>query len=474
MRVLEIALVALVLLAVLRPLVPRVRNVVWLGGALGALVLGVEAAHLQFEGGRWQLLPTYAVGLAVGVAGLAQVARPGAPGRPFDRSRPGWPARVLGAAAALVVLASAGVAWALPVPSIPSPDGPLAVGTRTFVLTDASRGETFTDDAADVRQLPGQVWYPIAGRAVGEPAPWTADARAFAGPVAEFLGLPSFALRHLGLVRTNATADAPLAADFERYPVVVYVHGWGGTRTIQTDLVEALASHGFVVVGLDHTYSASAAQFPDGEVVALEPAVLPDDVPAPEYRAAARHLLTVIASDVASLLDALARDDGPLPADRLDLDRVGLIGYSAGGGAAAQACATVVSCDSLALYDPWIEPLRGEVVDGGQHAGLLVLRSEEWVGTPNDEVLRRHLRASTAVEGLLHIRGAGHGDLTLLPLLSPLARQFGIRGETATDRTHEVVRRYTTALFDRYLRDRDGGLLDAPPDAAVLVDDLTQ
>lgn len=473
MRPLELVLAAVVVAAVLRPLLPGVRRRRGLAPALGAATLAVGAAHLLLEGGRWQLVPVYAVGLVVAVAGLAQAAGgQGETAADHDATagRPGRLATLLGLATVVLLGASVAMAAALPVPRLPVPAGPFAVGTASFALVDASRGEPATEQADDVRRTPAQLWYPIDDRAVGDRAPLIAHARSFGLGTARALGLPPFLLDHLGLVRSNATEGAPLADDEASYPVVVYVHGWGGSRLAQAHLLESLASRGYVVLALDHTYAASAAQFPDGESIAFDPSLAPtaagkDDVDA------GGPLLATMASDVAFALAALRADEGPLPARRLALDRVGLVGHSVGGGAAVQICAEMVRCGALLALDPWVSPLRDDVIDRGSDAGLLVIRSQAWADTPNDTRLRRHAEVSTALEGFLHVAGSDHRDVTLLSLLSPLARGLGLRGETDPRRTHEVVDRYAAALFDRYLRDRDGGLLDEVPED-LLVDDL--
>jgi predicted dienelactone hydrolase len=65
-------------------------------------------------------------------------------------------------------------------------------------------------------------------------------------------------------------AAAPLTAGHEgapvlrtpgRLPVIVFSHGAGGHRSETTIVVQELASHGYVVVTVDHTYDAFS-EFP--------------------------------------------------------------------------------------------------------------------------------------------------------------------------------------------------------------------
>ena len=49
-------------------------------------------------------------------------------------------------------------------------------------------------------------------------------------------------------------------------PLVVLSPGFTSPRSTLTALAEDLASHGYVVAGIDHTYESHATAFPDGRV----------------------------------------------------------------------------------------------------------------------------------------------------------------------------------------------------------------
>ncbi|MGW4698800.1 alpha/beta hydrolase [Streptomyces sp. NPDC004285] len=72
----------------------------------------------------------------------------------------------------------------------------------------------------------------------------------------------------LGTVRTHAFPDAPLAPGLRDLPLVVLSPGFTRPRATLTSIGEDLASHGYVVVAIDHTYETAATTFPDGRVAA--------------------------------------------------------------------------------------------------------------------------------------------------------------------------------------------------------------
>ncbi len=109
-------------------------------------------------------------------------------------------------------------------------------------------------------------------------------------------------------------------------PLVLYSPGWGGTRAQSRAQVENLASNGFVVVGVDD-YASDRATDPD-KGVSFE--LLTDAQTEESMRRAARHVTTQ-GNRIVEVLAALR--DGQLPdlADRIALDRVGVLGMSIGG-----------------------------------------------------------------------------------------------------------------------------------------------
>jgi dienelactone hydrolase len=452
-RSLELVLLAVVAAGAARALTP------WRHATVPALVLAgaalvVAVGHLVIEYPRWQLVPLYVATAGVAAGGLVTGVRHALP-------RPRW---AFVSVNLLLVGLAAALAWVLPVAALPAPDGPELVGTATVAWTEDDRVERYGDHPGGPRELVAQVWYPAAPDPDDTPAPWVEEADRFGVEAARALDLPTFTLGHLGLVRSHAVEDAPTAGapDGSR-PLVVYSHGWRGFRSVHSTLLESLASHGYVVVALDHTHGSLATVFPDGRVTPLDPDALPDDGTSTERDDAGERLVATFAADLTSLLERL---DEILPADvaaSVDRDRVALLGHSTGGGAAVLACSRTPSCAAVVGFDPWVEPIPDDLVGTGIEVPLLSLRSEEWVGGANDKRLRRLHASTDAPEGRVAMDGVTHRDFTLLPLLSPLAARVGFSGETPGVVTHDIVEDWTLRFLDHHLRDRGPDPLASPP-----------
>ena len=239
-----------------------------------------------------------------------------------------------------VVLAVAAGKW-LPAPaahagtdatprlSLPAPTGPHRVGTTSLHLVDDSRTDPLAPTPR-VRELMVRLWYPAAAQSrqpaaayltPGVASVFTDFLRAVTGVdlPADLLSFP-----------THSLQDPP-ALPGARRPVVLFSHGLGVSAALNTALHEELASRGYVVAGIDHTFDG-VVEFPDGRVEVQKPGLRVDDL-LREVRAAD---LRFVLDQLTALADGHNPDAGhrPLPrglARMLDLTRVGAYGHSLGG-----------------------------------------------------------------------------------------------------------------------------------------------
>jgi predicted dienelactone hydrolase len=404
--------------------------------AMRLLPVAAAAVHVLVEGARWQLVPVY---LAV----MLCITR-------LLRSRVSFSTLALGVP---------GLALGLlfPVPSLPPPPGPYAVGTFSFAATDPARDEAFTPEADGNRRVMVQVWYPADAPPNAPRQPWLPRADVVGPAIAQWVKLPAFMFSHAGLIAGNSVENAPWNTSEQRWPLLIYSHGWGGFRQINATQSEALASRGYVVAAIDHPYGALVAAFDDGTALANRRSLLPKR-DTPEFLPAAQRLEDVYARDITFVLDELTRrnDSDERFAGRLDLSRVGFFGHSTGGGAVVIACSRDPRCKALVGQDTWIEPVPDAIVEAGLDRPALYLRSEEWTGDDNDARLGRFFDASSGQRWRASIAGAGHYDFTLIPLFSPLAPYLGLKGPIAADRVMPLIDESMAAFFDFALR-------DAPP-----------
>ncbi|MEV4434071.1 esterase [Streptomyces sp. NPDC049585] len=352
---------------------------------------------------------------------------------------------------------------------LPAPTGPYPVGTTARHLVDTSRTDPWHPGRHAHREVMVSLWYPAARegwRAGGPTAPYMQRRAADHFGRGTPLGAVDWSA-----VRTHARPDAPVARGSRVRPVLLYSPGLGDPRTWNTSLVEDLASRGYVVVTVDHTYDASEVALPGGR---LATSVLPalaarrDVDPAAVLRKAMRARV----DDLRFVLDRLGdRRAARLPhalAAAMDLRHVGALGHSAGGFTAVQALYEDRRVDAAVDLDGTLAfPGPGglsAVARAGVHRPLLLMGTDAADSGPYDHqpswlALWRHSHG--AWKGNATLTGAEHGAYTDATVVLPqLARRGLIPWDTVREavgtvrpeRAVGVTRAYVAAFFDRFLR----------------------
>jgi predicted dienelactone hydrolase len=347
--------------------------------------------------------------------------------------------------------------------SLPTPTGSYPVGTSILYFKDAARIEDAAQAGVSQRELMVQLWYPAQ--------PSHNRLARYREPRETNL-LSSYQ----SVLRTNSRLDAPVAHAGAPFPVILFNHAWRGRRTNDTFLTEELASQGYVVASIDHTYNASLVAFPDGRVVH---GIATNDIDAPEsstperVRAIWNRELAKWVADqrfVLDRLEAMNRAAGSPWFGLLDTERAGAIGHSFGGAAATAVCAEDRRVRAAVNMDGWFfDAIR----ERGPNQPLLVIdaytaqagetpTSSATVEAVLDAVDSADTEASLRRFGgyLLSVKGAAHEDFTDQPLISPL-RSLSHRGTLPAREIHSIVRGYVVAFFDKTLRGKDSGVLDA-------------
>ncbi|WP_328475621.1 hypothetical protein OHA21_19800 [Actinoplanes sp. NBC_00393] len=227
--------------------------------------------------------------------------------------------------------------------ALPQPAGPYAVGRIVRDWTDRSRTDRYAPDPAPPRSLVTWIWYPAQPQA-GPPADYLPGAwQATAGTI----GIDANGLT------ANSVDGAPLSEDRAAYPVVLLSPS-GFPPLMLSGTAEELASRGFVVVGVNHTYETTVTVFPDGRTVPGNPAAIAGALgpQSGEHRTVFDQRAGVCrykAEDLAFLADQLFL--GRLFPGRLDLDRLTAAGHSFGGAAALQWCHDDPRCKAAVNLD---------------------------------------------------------------------------------------------------------------------------
>jgi dienelactone hydrolase len=233
---------------------------------------------------------------------------------------------------------------------LPTPTGRAEIGTTTLHLVDSARKDPWKPDRQ--REMMVSVWYPARDTAKYPQAPWaTAGVVPWLDGFGAGIGIPQGSVDWTS-AKTDGHVGAPAVG---RRPVVLYSPGFSAPRFAGAVLAGDLASQGYIVVAIDHTFE-TVVEFPGGRVE------WPVEVEA-------KQALAARVGDTRFVLDELAdlsrgrnpdAEGKPLPrglGNALDLSKVGMFGHSYGGFTAGETM----------YYDRRID--AGINLDGGMPDG---------------------------------------------------------------------------------------------------------
>lgn len=328
--------------------------------------------------------------------------------------------------------------------ALPAPTGHHPVGKATLHLIDQHRADPWVPTQR--RELMVSLWYPTT-RPGGTLAPYmtAAESRLFLEGIS---GVPEDAMT---TVATHAYLDAPVLPRAHRRPLVVLSPGFGNPRATLTGLAEDLASHGYIVAGIDHTYESSGVSFPDGRVAECVPCArdLDLDVDGP-------LITTGRAKDVSFVLDQLLRPTPPWPGARsIDPRRIAMAGHSIGGASALTAMLADRRIDAGANLDGTFFPALDRPF---RRPFLMISNPDHGPGTDLSWTSTWH--HLTGWKRWLSVTDTTHSSFTDL---APLADQVGQPIQTLPgERASQITRTYLTAFLDLHLRGHRQPLLDKP------------
>ncbi|MGB4660643.1 MAG: hypothetical protein WBI07_15820 [Mobilitalea sp.] len=299
------------------------------------------------------------------------------------------------------------------------------VKTVSYTLTDLDRMETYTD-IGENRKITIQFWYPESTK--------------------------------------------------EKYPLLIFSHGAFGFRGSNASTYEELASNGYVVCSIDHTYHSFFTKQTDGKVVIVNTDFLSDAVAVQnntldeqETYELLQEWLKIRMADVNLTMKEITKNVESGEADEvytlINLDKIGLFGHSMGGATAAKLGRERSDIDAVIVIDG---TMFGE--DVGFEDGKAMITKEPYpipiLNMYNEEHYRDALAYAESYENIIAtenavdarqivVNGSGHLNFTDLPMFSPALA--GLLGTGKVDSRYciETMNRIILDYFNYYLKDAE-------------------
>jgi predicted dienelactone hydrolase len=469
MRPLEYAILVLDLLCIMWLLFPwrHFHKVTFT--VLAVISIAALIVHFMAEGYRWHMLPAYSLLILSAALTLKNKFVP------LRKRGPQRKTRIMAGAIGMLLLITAVLlpAYVFPVFKFGKPTGPYKVGTVSRYWIDHYRRSEWTRGSVDPRELMVQIWYPAEPGTGTGIAPYHPHVKYLTDELARTFGLPRLMLSNFYYVMSNSLPNAQISTARQHYPVLLFSHGFNGYRFQNTFQVEELASHGYIVVGIDHSYVSTGTVFPDGRVA---PARRLDNF----TESAMKPFLDEWVADARFVLDQLsqlnAADPGGKFTSRLDLTKVGYFGHSFGGAAAAQTLSidsrfrAGINMDGFPFGNAHIQGVKQPFMHLQSDRSLADISEEELTSmnmTPQ-KLQRYSIEWNRRMDKIcdhgyiIKIKGTKHFDFSDCPLWTPLTSWIGFTGKISPRRVHSIINAYTLAFFDQYLQGNESPLLSRP------------
>lgn len=348
---------------------------------------------------------------------------------------------------------------------LPVPGGEYSTGVTLLSFTDSSRKELFDNTATSFRRLTVKAWYPSDSE--GDAAPYLEDAEV----VMKTFGFPEVYKDLL----TNSGRDIPVSAKEKSYPVLIFSHGWGEHFSQNTILMEELASHGFVVFSIAHHYECKFSFYPDGKWISLDRGSerfrkIMEEQQQPEAMEVYRQMFNMKsdnerlqvfvkmnelmptlflespsywAEDINFVIQELKtlNINHPIFRNKLDPDRLGVMGMSMGGIATNEVCINNRNIKAGVNMDGGI---YGSLTDTVMDTPFLFLNSQRYLGYGG-------LFISKSINDCYSVtlRNSDHYNFTDYAFY-PMKEQM-LLGTINADIPIGIMNSAVVSFFDRYL-----------------------
>jgi predicted dienelactone hydrolase len=314
------------------------------------------------------------------------------------------------------------------------PTGPFPAGVVSRVVTDPNRRNRYR--VSTNGSFAVSIWYPAVHRSGVLPAPLE-DPRLARDP-----NWPSwssygnvgqyFKDREPHFV-SHALPDVECAATAAPYPVLVYSPGGWGNRTETAGRGPELASHGYIVVTGDPE-DVYASAFPDGRYLYGNDALVDS-----------RRGFESRVRDLQLILDELDRwnRSDPVLAGRLQVTNVASVGWSWGGGVAAELCRVDARCRATIILEGYFQN-AGTVLGTGLHKPMLSMYR---LNPPNAAVASVLHEKAMRDSIWFQILGANHdvfGDT-----------YWALGGYELGQSTARIIDTYVLWFLNKYLKEID-------------------
>lgn len=258
----------------------------------------------------------------------------------------------------------------------------------------------------------------------------------------------------------------------EKCPLILFSHGAFGFEKSNYSAYTELASNGYVVCSISHTYHAFYTEEADGTIKIVNMGFMQEALDATNGLYDNRELyeleqkwMDVRLADADFVLDTIIENCGRGDDeffDMIDLEHIGMFGHSMGGATSVEMARKREEIDAVVVLDgtfigSFMGYENGELIfnDEEINTPILNLRSEAQNEnfTMGNEYINNYVLARTEIAKDTVIEGSEHMNFTDLPMFSPLLADMLGTGERDSRECIEIVNSLVKEWFDCYVKE---------------------
>jgi len=315
----------------------------------------------------------------------------------------------------------------LPISHFPTPSGKYGVGQIKYHWTDMGRGESNLENQIhSYRELMVYVYYPTEKVDKASFCKYDKDnAKSLETLFGKITKLPKFLFAGLRFVKIHSVLNAPIIEGNNKFPIIIVSHGFGAMVQGWTYFLEELASHGYIVVGINHPYVAAITRYSDNQII--ESLVFKkveerkEEGGEESYKKWKEDQVEICSHDISFVINKIGEiisSRNEIWSNRADLSHVGVMGGSFGGSVATRACRKETRIKCGINMDG---SLRGEDKNSLMNVPFMFLlaeKSNQWVGkgVKDLEDINKFCSNSKNIDRVI-VKDIGHGVFSDLPIL---------------------------------------------------------
>ncbi|OGB97497.1 hypothetical protein A3F06_03090 [candidate division TM6 bacterium RIFCSPHIGHO2_12_FULL_36_22] len=262
--------------------------------------------------------------------------------------------------------------------------------------------------------------------------------------------IPSFVWNCLlDNIYSYAQPNVPIANHENNYPIIIYLPGIG-SEDLHNLYLEELASHGYVIAAIEPPFDILVSVFPNDVLIELNPTLAKavkenNREEIYKYRDEAHERWSNYIEVTLKRLKKLNEDKQSIFYQKLDIEKIGILGHSHGGAVALDFCQKNKLCKAGINMDGWTKTYNSSKYF---NTPFLFMLSEGMDQPGMSELLKNNQRPDYEQ---VTIQGAGHDLFNDRILQKNLKKVLGISKENY-NKVRKEINGKVISFFDSYLK----------------------